>query len=941
MLVEDIKEGLTFDDVLLIPAFSDILPAETDVSTQFSRNIRLNIPLCSSAMDTVTEALLAIALAQQGGIGVIHKNLSIKHQAEEVDKVKRSESGMIVDPVTIRDNATVSDALTLMRRFKISGVPVVDENNLLVGIITNRDLRFETRFDVSVSEVMTKQPLVTVPIGTTLDEAKVKLQKHRIEKLLVVDDEGLLKGLITVKDIQKAIRYPNAAKDELGRLRVAAAIGATGDFLERAAALIESRVDAIVIDTAHGHSSRVIEAVKQVKAEFSSVEIIAGNVATAAATKALIDAGVDAVKVGIGPGSICLNSKALVLMYDNSIKQISNVRLGEKVITHLGRARTVTKTYRRKYQGEMIEINAAGCPDKVQATPNHEFLAVTFDVSDKIRSKSGAKYFFSKPKYNKGLRWVRADELKPQDVLAIPKQKYETETCFFDLCDVVPHYNFNADSIWGNKVGFNPNKESYRELSEKFETTIGVIESIVRRKRKTANIFSIQINKYLDENNYQRILQPQKINRRIFLNEKLMRLVGYFTAEGYIVGNPNNRQLRFAFNETETDFCDDVKNLISEIFGYDKTRFRQTPRHAVEVTIHNHAIANFFEGLLPKGAANKSLPDFVLNQSNEHLRQLLIGALRGDGCLKDARRIGYKTVSPHLAHQIAEVFMRLGYLASVQSYKSKNENFSTSYYVRIGGEQAKRFAEEFPELNLDFPPAVKTKQDVFADENYFYVSIRSVKKLENEELEVYNLEVEEDHTYIVNRVAVHNCTTRVVTGAGVPQITAIDECVRAAKGSGVPIIADGGVKFSGDVAKAIVAGADTVMIGSLFAGTEEAPGEVILFQGRSFKTYRGMGSIGAMKQGSSDRYSQEGTVSDSKYVPEGIEGRVAYKGTLAEMVTQLVGGLRSGMGYTGCKNIGEMQENARFIRITSAGLRESHVHDVIITKEAPNYRVEG
>ncbi len=489
MLIEEIKEGLTFDDVLLVPAYSDILPSETDVSTQFSRNIRLNIPLCSSAMDTVTEALLAIALAQQGGIGVIHKNFSIKQQAEEVDKVKRSESGMIVDPVTIRDNAIVADALKLMERFKISGVPVVDEHGLLVGIITNRDLRFETRFDIPVSEVMTKQPLVTVPIGTTLDEAKVKLQKHRIEKLLVVDDNGLLKGLITVKDIQKAIRYPNAAKDNLGRLRVAAAIGATGDFLERAAALIDSRVDAIVIDTAHGHSSRVIEAVKQVKAKFSDIEVIAGNVATAEATKELIVAGVDAVKTGIGPGSIC--------------------------------------------------------------------------------------------------------------------------------------------------------------------------------------------------------------------------------------------------------------------------------------------------------------------------------------------------------------------------------------------------------------------------------------------------------------------TTRIVTGAGVPQITAIDECVKAAKGSGVPIIADGGVKFSGDVAKAIVAGADCVMIGSLFAGTEEAPGEVILFQGRSFKTYRGMGSIGAMKQGSSDRYAQEGTVADSKYVPEGIEGRVAYKGTLAEMVTQLVGGLRSGMGYTGCQNISEMHEKARFIRITSAGLRESHVHDVIITKEAPNYRLES
>ncbi|HKP69396.1 MAG TPA: IMP dehydrogenase [Pyrinomonadaceae bacterium] len=489
MNIEEIKEGLTFDDVLLVPSYSEILPGEVDTRTRFSRGIELNIPLCSSAMDTVTEASLAIALAQQGGIGVIHKNFSIEQQAEEVDKVKRSESGMIVDPVTIIDTALVSEALDIMGRFKISGVPVINSEGLLVGIITNRDLRFETRFDIPVSEVMTPQPLVTVPVGTTLDEAKVKLQKHRIEKLLVVDDDGHLKGLITVKDIQKAIKFPNAAKDTLGRLRCAAAIGATGDFLERAEALVASRVDAIVIDTAHGHSSRVLEAVKSVKAKFSDIELIAGNVATAEATKALIAAGVDAVKIGIGPGSIC--------------------------------------------------------------------------------------------------------------------------------------------------------------------------------------------------------------------------------------------------------------------------------------------------------------------------------------------------------------------------------------------------------------------------------------------------------------------TTRVVTGAGVPQIMAIVESVNAAKGTGVPIIADGGVKFSGDVAKAIAAGADSVMIGSLFAGTEEAPGEVILFQGRNFKTYRGMGSIGAMKKGSSDRYSQEGTVADSKYIPEGIEGRVAYKGTVAEMVTQLVGGLKSGMGYTGCGSIKELQENARFVRITSAGLRESHVHDVIITKEAPNYRLES
>jgi IMP dehydrogenase len=488
MITSDIPEGLTFDDVLLVPARSDVLPTETDTSTQFTRGIRLQIPLCSAAMDTVTEAALAIALAQQGGIGVIHKNLAIEHQAEEVDKVKRSESGMIVDPVTIRPDRPVSEALAVMERYKISGVPVVDEDGHLVGIITNRDLRFETRFDIPVSEVMTKQPLVTVPVGTTLEQAKAVLQKHRIEKLLVIDGDKHIKGLITVKDIQKAIKYPTAAKDDLGRLRVAAAIGATGDFLERADALVRARVDCLVIDTAHGHSSRVIEAVREIKRRHTNVQLIAGNIGTAEGTRELIDAGVDAVKVGIGPGSIC--------------------------------------------------------------------------------------------------------------------------------------------------------------------------------------------------------------------------------------------------------------------------------------------------------------------------------------------------------------------------------------------------------------------------------------------------------------------TTRVVTGAGVPQITAIRDCVRAAKESNVPVISDGGVKFSGDVAKAIASGADVVMIGSLFAGTEEAPGEVILFQGRSFKTYRGMGSIGAMREGSRDRYSQERIEMESKLVPEGIEGRVPYKGTLADMVTQLIGGLRAGMGYTGCRNIREFQEKTRFLRITSAGLRESHVHDVIITKEAPNYRLE-
>jgi IMP dehydrogenase len=478
MLAGEIPEALTFDDVSLVPARSGVLPTEADTTTRFTRNIPLNIPISSAAMDTVTESHLAIAIAQQGGIGVVHKNLSIDVQRDEVDKVKRSESGMIVDPVTMTPDHPISDAVEVMERYRISGVPIVEESGRLVGILTNRDLRFETRLDLPISEAMTKDNLITVPVGTTLNEAKAILQRHRVEKLLVVDDNYRLKGLITVKDIQKAIRYPLAAKDGLGRLRVAAAIGATGDFIERAEELVRARVDALVIDTAHGHTEAVIGAAKKIKSRFPEVDLVAGNVATADATRDLIAAGVDAVKAGMGPGSIC--------------------------------------------------------------------------------------------------------------------------------------------------------------------------------------------------------------------------------------------------------------------------------------------------------------------------------------------------------------------------------------------------------------------------------------------------------------------TTRVVSGAGVPQITAILDCAKAARGSGVPVIADGGIKYSGDVSKAIAAGADSVMIGSLFAGTDESPGEIILFQGRSFKAYRGMGSISAMKEGSRDRYGQAHEFQMSKLVPEGIEGRVP----------QLVGGLRAGMGYCGCRSIVELQEKSRFIRVTSAGLRESHVHDVIITKEAPNYRIE-
>ena len=491
-----IETALTFDDVLLVPQHSTVLPSQVDVSTWLTRHIRLNVPLVSAAMDTVTESELAVAMAQQGGLGVIHKNLSVEEQAAEVDRVKRSESGMIVNPITLSPTNRIYEALELMKNYRISGVPITEDGSRegrLVGILTNRDLRFETDVDRPIDEVMTKAPLFTVPVGTTLDESRQILHRHKVEKLLVVDKDYRLKGLITVKDIQKQIKYPNACKDSLGRLRCGAAIGVSRDAFERATALAAAGVDVLVVDTAHGHSQGVLDIVARIRREFPDTDLVAGNVATPDATEALIDTGVDAVKVGIGAGSIC--------------------------------------------------------------------------------------------------------------------------------------------------------------------------------------------------------------------------------------------------------------------------------------------------------------------------------------------------------------------------------------------------------------------------------------------------------------------TTRVVAGIGVPMISSITECARVAATRNIPVIADGGIRYSGDIVKALAVGASCAMIGNLFAGTDESPGELILFQGRSYKEYRGMGSIGAMRRGSRERYFQdefdlEGGRAAEKLVPEGIEGRVAHKGSVAAMIHQLAGGLRAGLGYCGSATIPELQRKAKLIRVTPAGARESHVHDVTITKEAPNYRME-
>jgi IMP dehydrogenase len=934
-------EGLTYDDVLLIPAYSNVLPSQVDVGTWLTREIRLNIPLVSSAMDTVTEERLAIALAREGGLGIIHKNMSAERQADMVRKVKRSESGMITDPITLRPDQTIGAAWELMHEYHISGVPITTAAGDLVGILTNRDLRFENDPTRPISELMTHEELVTVPVGTTLEEAKSVLHQHRIEKLLVVDGNGKLSGLITVKDIEKQFEFPQSSKDGFGRLRVGAAIGAAPSEIERASLLVEAGVDVLAVDTAHGHSQGVLDAVARIKNAFPNVQIIAGNVSTYEGAKALIEHGADGIKAGQGPGSICLDGHTQILLSDNSVKPISEIQLGDEVITHLGRPRPVTKLYRRMYQGQMVSLNISGCPDRLRATPNHPFMAVSFDVPDSVRARNGAKYFFSTKKYNQGARWVRADELKPQDVLMIPRQIYEVKAQVYDMAAIVGHYQHNDAAVWTTKLGRNHNAVSYPQLAVQFGTTPRVIGTIVTQQRTVEDTLQHTVNAYLEEVGYIRDMQPTKLHRQVVLDTRLMRLIGYYLAEGYNVGNPNNRQARFAFGSHEPHYVDDVAQLTKAIFGYAGTTIHETPRHALEARVNNHAIARFFEALTPGGAKNKRIPLGVINQSPELLRELLIGMLRGDGSLRNPRRIAYKTASPHLAHQVAEVFLRLGYLPSVQSIANEREEWSTTYHVRISGAQCVRFAAEFSELGIQVDDDMPSKQEFFADEHYFYVPIMGIEIEEDQALEVFNIEVEEDHTYIANRVAVHNCTTRVVSGAGMAQVTAVVECVKAGEEAGVPVIADGGIKYSGDIAKALAAGAHTVMIGGLFAGTDESPGETILYQGRSFKSYRGMGSIGAMQQGSSDRYFQSGQTSARKLVAEGIEGMVPYKGPLSDTIFQLVGGLRSGMGYVGAHTIEELRQNARFSRISSAGLIESHPHDVTITNEAPNYERRG
>ena len=860
------KEGLTFDDVLLLPAESNVLPGDVSTATRLTAEIALNIPILSAAMDTVTEARLAIALAREGGIGIIHRNLSIQEQAEEVDKVKRSEAGMISDPITLAPEDALREALVAMKKYHISGIPITEHGHL-VGILTNRDIRFESDFDRPISELMTRDHLVTVPIGTTLDQARDILQRHKVEKLPVVDEHGLLKGLITVKDIQKKIQYPLAAKDAQGRLRVGAAVGVGPDTFERCEALIAEDVDLLMVDTSHGHSRMVLQTVGRLVETFGrSVQIGAGNVATAEGAEALIAAGVHSVKVGIGPG--CLAAGTRVLMSDATYKNIEDVLPGDHVINMRGEPVTVVRSWCTGVR-EVLALRHTASYRETLVTPDHQFFAGDIsNVSAATLASRGYVATLERPSswVATKMRWQEAGELA-RDVLLLPKRiMFDLPSDFrIDLSDF-------AIRRKGQLARYRAQYHATYELGYIFGTFLGDGTSFIARSR-----------------------------------------------------NSEMGRVSWCFALHEGTIIEKLRSCISKEIGVD---VRLTPRaHRMDVHLFSLQWARLLAAFGKR--QEKQLPTRYLCANREYLRGLFEGLIDSDGYIAADGRICFGNTSPRLVELFNVLcFVLEGSFPNSEAAQpsagglvgTSDERCLASYKSRLSVTHLKRHAADY----------------------------QVVKMLEQRHLgfavPVYDIEVDcPTHSFIADNAIVHNsiCTTRVVAGTGVPQITAIFDCARAAARSGIPVIADGGVKYSGDIAKALAAGADTVMLGSLLAGVEESPGDLIISQGERFKDYRGMGSIGAMKQRSysKDRYFQSEISDESHLIAEGIEGRVPYKGLLTNVIFQLVGGLRQAMGYVGAEDVAALKARTRFVRMTGAGLRESHPHDVIITKEAPNYGI--
>jgi IMP dehydrogenase/GMP reductase len=848
--------------VLLLPAESHVLPNDVSTVSRLTPSISLNIPLLSAAMDTVTEARLAIALARAGGIGIIHRNLSIAEQAAEVDKVKRSESGMIVEPVTLRATDLVADALELMERYRISGVPITDDEGVLVGILTNRDLRFETDTSQPVSALMTSRNLVTAPVGTTLAEAEAILHRNKVEKLPVVDADGRLKGLITVKDISKRIKYPDATKDDQGRLRVGAAVGVGPDALERAAALVAAEVDVLVVDTAHGHSHGVLDVVRRIRGSHD-VELVAGNISTGDGALALVDAGADAVKVGQGPG--CFAAGTRILMADATYKNIEDVRPDDRVVNMIGEPVSVRAAWCTGVR-EVMAVRHVAAPRETVVTPDHPYYVGDLSTAPAVVAARGYSAVLDRP------------------------------------------------------TRFGEPKRVWREIGD-------AEDAVLLLPRQIA--FELPDGLRLDLHDFAR--RPSRLRRyrtEIRDSYELGYVFGTFLGDGDAFLNTNGRseigRVCWAFGREEVATVEKLVECLETVTG---VRATTKPQRAMQKV---YFFSLQWARLLAQFGKRdeKHLPPGYLCGNPLYLRGLLDGLVDSDGHVESTGRLCFRNTSRRLVELFGVLcFLLEGSFPNVELELptagglegTTDDRCRPSYRARLSATHRKRHAS----CNL------------------------VVKKLEARALgvsmPVYDIEVDcPTHSFIADNAIVHNsiCTTRVVAGVGVPQVTAVYDAAQALADHDVPVIADGGMRNSGDIAKAIAAGADTVMLGSMLAGTDEAPGEVIVAQGERFKEYRGMGSLGAMKARSfsKDRYFQGDVEDVDKLVPEGIEGRVPYKGPLAPIVHQLVGGLRQSMGYCGAPTIEEMKRRTRFTRITPAGLQESHPHGVTITKEAPNYR---
>jgi IMP dehydrogenase/GMP reductase len=856
------KEGLTFDDVLLLPAESDVLPHEVSTTAQLTPRIELSIPIVSAAMDTVTEARLAIAMARLGGIGVIHRNLSVEEQVGEVDRVKRSQSGMITDPVTLRAEAPVTAALDLMARFKISGIPITDGAGKLVGILTNRDLRFVEDHDQPIEKVMKQPPLVTAPVGTTLEQAKDILWQHRIEKLPIVDGEGILRGLITVKDIKKQTEYPHATQDERGRLRVAAAVGAGPDAMDRAEQLVAAGVDVLVVDTSHGHNQGVLETVKRIKGALD-IEVIGGNIATAEAVDALVAAGADGVKAGVGPG--CFAAGTRVLMADASYKPIEEIRAGDRVINMHGRPVTVVKAWCTGVREVMAVRHNASANEMVMTSDHRFFVGDLSTVSES--SLAGAGY------------------------VKVLQKTTRTKT---------------SKLVW-KEIGEADRATLLAPRAIHFDLPGHLTIDLRRHARREARL--------------------DRYNVEIGESYELGLLFGSFLGDGHAFLNHNGRseigRASWYFGHHEAGVAAKVASAIEAVTGVAP----ETSIGAKVITLHLYSLqwARLLGELGKRD--EKHLPARYLCSDPDYLRGLYDGLLLSDGHVGADGRHGFRNTS----RQLSELYGVLCFLLHGTFPEARIEAGSAGGLR--GTDDSRCLPSYRSRLNLRHERRHLSEHQV-------------VKQLHRRQMgfavPVYDIEVDcPTHSFIAENVIVHNsiCTTRVVAGVGVPQLTAVHDCAVAAKRHGITLVSDGGIQLSGDIPKAIAAGADVVMLGSLLAGVDESPGEVVLHQGERYKEYRGMGSLGAMKARSfsKDRYFQGDIVDAEKLVPEGIEGRVAYKGPLANVVYQLVGGLRQAMGYCGTGTVEELKERGRFVRISAAGLRESHPHDITITKEAPNY----